>query len=93
MTVVSVAVQLSQYPSQRCKKPLGYVCSLTSEEEKRRGNGKSRNEVRCYYMYLRPITIQPEAIPRAFAVIRASLQHPNVVLEHIYKALASGQPR
>ena len=31
-----MAVQLSQYPSQRCKKPLGYACSLTSEEEKRR---------------------------------------------------------
>ena len=43
---MTVAAQLSQYPSQRCKKPLGYVCSLTSKEEKRRGNGKSRNEVR-----------------------------------------------
>ena len=42
-----MAVQLCQYrPSQRCKKPLGYACSLTSEEQKRRGNCKSRNEVR-----------------------------------------------
>ena len=39
-----MAVQLCQYrPSQRCKKPLGYACSLTSEEQKRRGNCKSRN--------------------------------------------------
>ena len=37
--------------------------------------------------HLRPITIRPEAIPRAFTVIRTSLQHPNAVLEHIYRAL------
>ena len=42
--------------------------------------------------HLRPTTLRPEAIPRAFAVIRSSLQHPNAVPEHIYRALAGGVP-
>ena len=40
-----MAVQLSQCPSRIYKKPLGYASGLAPEEEKRRGNGKSRNEV------------------------------------------------